>query len=97
MFDLDVKLDGHFVKWTKNHLIKLQRERKLLPGVLQRVRRFKFSRHFFDDVIGNAGKVVATRIPGNRVGHADVEVELAEADFESPGQLVELVAHAEQK
>ena len=52
---------------------------------------------FFDDVIGNAGKVVATRIPGNRVGHADVEVELAEADFESPGQLVELVAHAEQK
>jgi len=26
MFDLDVKLDGHFVKWTKNHLMDLQYE-----------------------------------------------------------------------
>ena len=60
MFDLDVKLDGHFVKWTKNHLIKLQRERKLLPGVLQRVRRFKFSRHFFDDVIGRFRRILVT-------------------------------------
>ena len=91
------RFDSSLKNGQKNHLIKLKRERKFLPGVLQRVRRFKFSRHFFDDVIGNAGKVVATRIPGNRVGHADVEVELAEADLEIPGQLVELVAHAEQK
>jgi hypothetical protein len=63
---------------------------------LQRIRPLKFSRHFFDDVIGNSSRVAACSVAAFGFLDVDVDEELAKSGAVLPRQLEVLVPHAEK-